>query len=194
MLRILCISVVALAGCGNSSNGSNDMGGGGPDLSAQAGGCHPTCSGAHVVCDPADNTCKLDGTTTNVGASCDTSGADPKCGTDPTATCNNATQDGYPGGYCSWEPCSTVKQCPLGSSCAHLAGESNACWKNCTSDGDCRSPDYGCFDIDPLYTAGASHKVCFLKMFACNTSADCPALQPTCSGADVDAGATGVCH
>lgn len=191
MLRSFSIAIICLAGCSNSSTSSNDMG---VDMSVRMGNCTPACTGANVLCDPADNQCKPDGTTTNVGAPCDTSGADPKCGTDPTATCNNATQDGYPGGYCSYEPCSTIKQCPVGSSCAHLAGESNACWKNCTSDADCRAPDYGCFAIDPLYTAGASHKVCFVKKFACNTSADCPAIRPTCSGADLDGGVTGLCQ
>jgi hypothetical protein len=162
-----------------------------PDLAASTGHCQPACTGANVACDPADNQCKPDGTTTNVGTKCDTTGADPKCGSYINATCNDLTNDGFPGGYCSVEPCSTAELCPIGSSCGHLGGESNACWKNCSSDSDCcrngercPSPDYACIAIDPLYTSGASRKVCYLRVLACVTSADCPTVKPTCSTPD----------
>src|SRR5262249_23326338 len=90
---------------------------------AESGACATACSGAHVVCDPADGLCKPDGTTTAIGAPCLKSGADAVCGSDPNATCNNQVEDGFPGGYCSFEPCSTAKLCPLGSTCATLGGE-----------------------------------------------------------------------
>src|SRR5262249_24524557 len=152
--RSFVLAALMAAACSDNKSGSaGDMAIG--DL-AMAGSCTPACTAAHTACDPVDNKCKLDGTTTNVGAQCRTSGADVLCGSDPNATCNDQTQDGFPGGYCSVEPCSTVAMCPIGSTCAHLGGESNACFKLCASDADCRSPDYGCFDIDPLYTSGAS--------------------------------------
>ena len=191
------------SGGADGSGGGVDSGGGGSDSGGGAdagrgtdgatGSCTPACTGANVACDPADNKCKPDGTTTNVGGTCSTSGADPKCGTAPNATCNDLTQDGFPGGYCSVEPCSVSALCPIGATCAHLNGESSACWKICATGADCRAPDYGCFDVTPLFTSGASHKVCALKVFACNTSADCPTIKPTCSGANVDAGTTGTC-
>lgn len=129
---------------GDSSTGGDSGGGGdsGTGGDAAMGTCNPACTGAHMTCDPLDNKCKLDGTTTNVGGTCDTSGADPKCGTAPNATCNDLTQDGFPGGYCSMEPCSVIALCPVGATCTHLGGESNACYKICSSNADCRSPDY----------------------------------------------------
>ncbi len=188
MKTMSILIAVMVGGCGDSGGGQ-DLGGPGPDLNvagadmSMAGSCAPACTGANMICDPADNKCKLDGTTTAIGAPCDTSGADVKCGTAANATCNNSTQDGFPGGYCAYEPCSAVALCPLGSSCAHLGGETDACFKNCSSDADCRSPDYACAQIDPLFTSGGSHKVCYLKMFACNNAADCPAIKPACTGA-----------
>jgi hypothetical protein len=146
--------------------------------------CDPPCTGANV-CDPEDNKCKPNGMKTNIGAPCDTSGADPKCGTDPRATCNDYTQDEFPGGYCSYEPCSTTQLCPIGSSCARLGGEPSACWKNCKTDADCQNRpngmDYECLAVDPLFTSGASHKVCYLKALACATQSDCPTVKPTCT-------------
>src|ERR1700737_3842156 len=50
----------------------------GDDCSSVA--CSTRCP--NIVCDPADKKCKLDGTTTNIGAPCTISGQDPACGTD----------------------------------------------------------------------------------------------------------------
>ena len=172
---------LAAAGCGQASGGaaagSTSSGGG-------AGVCGGVpCTGAHMACDPADDKCKLDGSTTHVGGGCDTSGADAKCGTEDKATCNDATQDGFPGGYCSLEPCTTAALCPIGSTCAHLDGESPACFKNCDSDADCRAPDYVCKDVGRLFTSGSSHKVCFFPSFTCAIDADCPDPAQKCVGA-----------
>lgn len=166
--------VSLLLGCGSSAT-PND-GGSGTDAAADSGsgGNDGGSSGDADAGPPA----------TNIGAPCDTSGADPKCGTDPKATCNDETQDGFPGGYCSYEPCSTTQMCPTGSSCAHLGGEPSACWKNCNTNSDCQNrPNgmaYECLTVDPLFTSGTSHKVCYLKAFACSTAQDCPAVKPTC--------------
>jgi hypothetical protein len=181
---VMAAAVVALSflACGSKSTTSTttpDSASG--DDAGTTGNCNPACTGKNIVCDPADGKCKLDGTTTNVGAACNMSGADPACGTFLNATCNDAVQDGFPGGYCSIEPCTTKELCPVGSICAHLGGESDACFKACSSDSDCRMPAYACTNVDPLVTSGAGHKVCFLKTFACNKNADCPAFKPTCA-------------
>ncbi|MBI5532148.1 MAG: hypothetical protein HY898_05515 [Deltaproteobacteria bacterium] len=193
--------VVGLCGCGGSdssppatsaggSTGSAGSAGSGGSAGAQTGGsggsaggagsCAAACTGEALVCDPADSQCKPDGTTTDIGAPCSTSGADPACGTDANATCNDQTQDGFPGGYCSVEPCTTLKLCPMGSSCAHLGAESMACFKNCSNDADCRGPDYVCQDATGLWVSGASHSVCYLKTLACNKDLDCPTSHPKC--------------
>lgn len=194
-MRWLLFAAAAALGCGTSTTNPApaDSGSQADTSTADAPGCSPACTGANITCDPADDKCKRDGTTTNVGAPCGMSGADPVCGTDPNATCNDLTQDGFPGGYCSVEPCSATELCPVGASCAHLGGEANACWKNCSGPTDCRA-GYECLSVDPLYTSGASHKVCFLKSFPCNTSADCPTSKSTCKGANPDAGTTGLCQ
>lgn len=189
---------IASAGCSSGSSTSTPTNVGDAANGAEAssdgdtstGPCAgKTCSGAHMTCDPADGACKLDGTTTAVGAPCSTTGADPACGTEPRATCNDLTNDGFPGGYCSLEPCTETQLCPVGSSCAALGGESNACFENCSSNADCRS-GYECVVVDPHFTSGASHKVCFLAEYPCSADADCPASKPKCQGAD---GGMGVC-
>lgn len=137
MRLLFCITLVAAVGCGGD-NGTGLCKG-------------VSCPNAHAKCDPLDGQCKLDGTTTAVGAPCTTTGADPVCGADPNAICNNLTQDGFPGGYCSFEPCSAMAPCPIGSSCARLGGEAVGCFKNCSADAECRGPDYKCIDVDTLY-------------------------------------------
>lgn len=181
------------SGGGGGVDGGDGGGGGGGDAGKDSGSsaCATPCTGANITCDPADGKCKLDGTTTNVGGKCKVSGADPACGTAANATCNDEVADGFPGGYCSYEPCTKTALCPIGATCAHLGAESDACYKNCNSDADCRSPDYGCFPVDPLITSGASKKVCYLKDFACLKASDCPAILPKCVGGD--GGATGIC-
>ena len=200
------VAMGMVGGCSSSTNTATRPDSGGPVVeagsetgaSAPVGNCSPACTGAHVACDPADNKCKPDGTTTAVGAKCNTSGADPVCGSAANATCNDETADGFPGGYCSFEPCTTTVFCPLGATCAHLGAESDACWKNCETAADCRSPDYQCIDVSPLITSGPSKKVCFLKDLACTKSSDCPTVKPKCVFADAgasDAGpASGSCQ
>ncbi len=204
-MRFIALFLPILVACGGSSPTTTTNPGTDASTNADAsttdasnavdssamGNCSPACTTGQA-CDPNDNKCKPDGTGTHVGDPCSTSGADPKCGSDPKATCNDQTQDGFPGGYCSYEPCSAVQLCPLGASCAHLGGEVNACWKNCNTNADCQNRvngmDYECVAIDPLYTSGSSHKVCYLKAFACTMPADCPASKPTCNGADAGMG------
>src|SRR5437899_491245 len=147
IVDVLSCCALAAAACNSDAGGSAgaDMMSGPPDLIAAAdlnlGPCTGVmCAGDHVVCDALDGKCKLDGTTTNVGHSCAMSGADPICGTDTNATCNDLAQDDFPGGYCSVEPCTSMRQCPLGSSCGRLGGEAPACFLNCTSDAQCRTP------------------------------------------------------
>ena len=204
MRSIVVLIFTALFACGGSSpttiipgaDASTNPDGSGTDGaiavdSSGMGNCSPACAMGQT-CDPIDNKCKPDGTGSHIGDPCSTSGADPKCGSDPKAICNDQTQDGFPGGYCAYEPCSTVQLCPIGASCAHLGGEANSCWKNCTTNADCQNrvngTDYECLAIDPLFTSGTSHKVCFLKAFACVMPADCPAGKPMCNVLDAGAG------
>jgi hypothetical protein len=159
------------------------------------GNCSPACAGAGYICDPADNKCKPDGTTTNVGAPCTMNGTDPVCGTNPDATCYDEPNEGFPGGYCSVDPCSATSPCAVGASCAGLSGFPPTCWKNCNSVTDCRSPGYECLTVDPFWVSGASHKVCYLADYPCSINKDCPASKPTCNGYDPDAGAgSGSCQ
>lgn len=64
--------------------------------------------------------------------------------------------------------------------------------KNCDTNADCENRvngmAYECVAVDPLYTSGSSHKVCFLKAFACTMPVDCPASKPMCTGADAGMG------
>lgn len=200
MRSILLIGSVFVLACSSTTtnNPATDSGvqpdtsvadASGQDVTQQDSGgvCTPACTGAGVACDPLDSRCKPDGTSSHVGAACTTSGVDPLCGTDTNAVCLDQTTDNFPGGYCTYEPCSATALCPLGSSCAHLGGEPDACWKNCNAPADCRS-GYVCLTVDPLFTSGGSHKVCYLPDFPCNTSKDCPASKPTCNGAGGDGG------
>lgn len=192
---MVVLAATAALGCGSSGNsssaaGSGNDGGGTGDAAADDGGGKTDGGGDDGGTDGGTDGA-ADGSVCHIGNPCNTSGADPKCGTGPHDTCNDQTNDGFPGGYCSYEPCSASALCPSCASCAHLGGESDACFKNCATDSDCRAPDYGCFDISPLFTSGPSHKVCYLKTFACGSNADCPAIKPTCSVAD---GGNGVCQ
>jgi hypothetical protein len=180
LVRMISMFAGAAAlGCGSSGSGSTAGDGGGSSLDGGGGDTGGDGSGGSHD----------DGGVCHIGDPCNTSGADPKCGSGANDTCNDLTNDGFPGGYCSYEPCSATALCPCGS-CAHLGGEANACWKICNNEAECRAPDYGCFDISPLYTSGPSHKVCYLKTFACGSDADCPAIKPKCSTQD---GGSGVC-
>jgi hypothetical protein len=146
-----------------------------------------SCADPHFTRDPADGKCKLDGTTTNVGAPCQ--GTTPAvCGTDQKASCLDEVIDEFPGGYCNVDPCTVQALCPVGSSCVELNGENGQCFKNCVSDADCRTGEgYFCLDAtadDRLgghWLSGASHKVCSRALVTCPLSAgDCPAVLPKC--------------
>jgi hypothetical protein len=119
------------------------------------------------------------------------------CGSAPLSslTCNDLAIDGFPGGYCTIDACTTLQNCPVGSSCAALGGESGSCYKNCATDQDCRAAEgYLCTDTAvlpghmPLFLSGASTKVCFPAAFACVTDMDCPADRPHCLSAAGDGG------
>jgi hypothetical protein len=185
ILVVLAAAAPTLLACGGGNTTPND---GGSDATNGDG------NGGNDGGDAAMGNDGGDGAATCfIGLPCSTSGADPACNSNnnPRAICNDQTNDGFPGGYCSQEPCSTVAVCPDCATCAHLGGEANACWKACSTDGDCRTPDYGCFDMTPLIATGSSSKVCYLKTFACILNTDCPTIRPTCSGAD---GGPGVCQ
>ena len=162
------------------SSGTETAADDGTDSSGPCAG--KTCTDPGFACDPEDGNCKPDGKTTHVGDPCDTSGpADPKCGTYSKATCNDLTSDGFPGGYCSVEPCTTKDLCPIGASCGTMGGESAACYKNCKTDADCRAPDYKCQPMDQLWISGASKKVCHLAKLPCTTASTCPTSLPKCT-------------
>jgi hypothetical protein len=190
-VRWTTILVVCSAlGCSSSSGqpasdaGSEVEVGSGVD--AAAGG---SCSGAHFLLDPKDGKCKLDGTTTNVGAPC-MGAISPACGTEPTASCLDPVLDDFPGGYCNVDPCSAADGhlCPIGSSCVQLNGENGQCFKDCSTNSDCRTSDgYFCLDMTAddhpggLWISGASHKVCSRAIVTCPASpADCPFAIPHC--------------
>lgn len=187
---LICGAVVC--GC-SSSTPAADAGSGG--LTS----CVVADAGPHFVLDPKDGKCKVDGTTTNVGAAC--MGSMPAvCGTNQNASCLDSVIDDYPGGYCNVDPCSALDGhlCPIGASCAQLNGENGQCFKDCSSDSDCRmSEGYFCLDMtnddhpgglpptapttSALWVSGASHKVCVRPQLTCPGSGrDCPSAIPRC--------------
>jgi len=187
-----------------SPTGALEDSGGGGDVSTdalqQAGeageaatpDCGAPCTGANMICDPDDGKCKLDGTTSSVGAPC-RDNADPRCGTAPNHACKDPGNDGFPAGYCTVTSCNSVALCPKGSTCADLTGESAAaCYKICSTNADCRAPDYACYELGALYVSGAGTKICHPTRFQCYSAVDCPVALPACS-ADTDAGTTGFC-
>jgi hypothetical protein len=147
------------------------------------------CFGAHFVVDPADNKCKLDGKTTNVGAPCMAT-SPGVCGIEQSASCLDPKLDDYPGGYCNVDPCTNKEGnlCPIGASCVLLNGENGQCFKNCASDSDCRTGDgYFCLDMTAddrpggNWVSGASHKICSRSVLSCpNSPSDCPSARPHC--------------
>ena len=110
-----------------------------------------------------------------VGAACT---ATTECGSDPRASCFTAGE-GYPGGYCSMEPCDATQTCPSGSNCVSIGSESPACFKSCASDSDCRKAEgYICqlFLITPPDGFGPGDHAC---AFPCKRDPDCK-LPLTC--------------
>jgi hypothetical protein len=95
------------------------------------------------------------------------------CGTNSRTACNNEAGDGYPGGYCFMEPCDDVNICPPGATCVALGGESSGCFKECTTDADCRGGEgYVCqlFVTTPPKGFGPTAHACAFK---CLRDADC---------------------
>jgi hypothetical protein len=166
------------------------------DASARADAPVP-CSGPNAgegyVVDPLDGKCKLDGTSTDVGAPCTEAsqgGTGGECGSDPGRLCLGSAADPYPDGYCTLD-CSAQDGhlCPIGSSCMRLNGEGPYCLVACSSGTDCRSTGYTCLDLtmDPngLWISGGSRKVCSRAMLTCPGGAkDCPTAFPRCGAAE----------
>jgi hypothetical protein len=195
----ICAALLGCAiGCGSTSNpASGDAGsdvGGATNEDARAAADAPVpCPGPNAgesyVVDPLDGRCKLDGTSTDVGAPCTEAsqgGSAGECGSDPGRLCLGSAADPYADGYCTLD-CSAQDGhlCPLGSSCVRLNGEGPYCLVACSSSADCREPAYSCFDLttDPngLWISGGSRKVCSRAMLTCPGGAkDCPAAFPRC--------------
>ncbi len=124
------------------------------------------------VCDTnnAGGTCAPDPAHAAIGTPCSST---VDCGTDPRSACNNASGDGYPGGYCTMEPCNDVQVCPPGATCVALGGETTACFQTCKNDADCRGAEgYVCqlFVTAPPTGFGPSDHAC---AFPCKRDSDC---------------------
>jgi len=150
-----------------------------PDGAPPSTGLGSPCSAdgdcsADQVCDLADGggRCAPDPATTNVGAPCSTT---TDCGTYERDACNNDVGDGFPGGYCSLEPCDDVQVCPPGGTCVALPFETPACMKSCTVDSDCRVDEgYLCqlFPTTPPIGFGPTDHAC---AFPCSDDDECTA-------------------
>jgi hypothetical protein len=194
---LLAASAVLVSGCSTSGSGP-------PRPQDAAMDSPQPCAGAHMVDDPLDGVCKPDGLTTNIGAPCTMTGhMDPLCSGDggvaAASICLDYPNDNFPGGYCTFEPCSVDSPCPVNSTCGGLGGEQPACYKKCDTDSDCRTPDYKCWEIGGKRMAGPFTKVCYLKDWPCaqppslpsgSPNAVCPDSAPKCFVA-TDAGGAG---
>jgi hypothetical protein len=148
-----------------------------PDGEHPSVGLGAACQGdrdcdAGQVCDPANagGTCAPTTGSTNIGQPCTTT---VDCGTYPRDACNNEVGDGFPGGYCTLEPCDDVQVCPPGGTCVALPFETPSCMQSCGSDTDCRVADgYVCqlFPTTPPAGFGPSDHAC---AFACPDDAGC---------------------
>ena len=95
------------------------------------------------------------------------------CGSDSRAACNNASGDGFPGGYCFMEPCDDVQVCPAGATCVAPGSEVPGCFKTCAKDEDCRVAEgYVCqlFVTQAPIGFGPSDRACG---FPCKRDVDC---------------------
>jgi hypothetical protein len=148
-----------------------------PDGAAPQTGLGAKCAGgsdcdAGQVCD-LDNTggrCAPDPASTHIGEPCTTT---VDCGTYERDACNNELGDGFPGGYCTLEPCDDVQVCPPGATCVSLPFETPACMQGCATDEDCRmSEGYVCqlFSTTPPSGFGPSELAC---AFPCTTDDEC---------------------
>lgn len=148
-----------------------------PDGPAPQSGLGSSCTnttqcGGDLVCDLANagGKCAPSATSAKVGIACSST---VDCGTDPRSACATQAGDGYPGGYCTMEPCNDVQVCSPGATCVSLAHESPACFKACTMDLDCRVSDgYVCqlFSTTPPVGFGPTNMGCAFK---CTQNSDC---------------------
>ncbi len=130
------------------------------------------CNDPTLVCDTANagGRCAPDPATTNVGAQCATT---VDCGNYERDACNNEIGDGYPGGYCTMEPCNDIQVCSPGATCVAMPFETPACMASCTTDTDCRASEgYVCqlFPTTPPAGYGPSDHAC---AFACASDDQC---------------------
>ena len=148
-----------------------------PDNTVPASGLGAKCT-TTASCDPGQ-VCDL----TNAGGKCAPSpaqaaigtrcGSTVDCGTDPRSACATESGDGYPGGYCSMEPCDDVHICPPGATCVAIGNETPACFKSCSSDADCRASEgYVCqlFVTTPPDGFGPTNRAC---AFRCSSDDNC---------------------
>ncbi|MCA9685390.1 MAG: hypothetical protein KC457_24645 [Myxococcales bacterium] len=150
-----------------------------PDGTHPSEGLGASCSGDAdcgdgQVCDTTQSggVCAPDPAAAHVGEPCTTT---VDCGTDPRNACNNEVGDGYPGGYCTMEPCDDVQVCPPNGTCVALPFETPACMLACEVDSDCRSDEgYVCqlFPTTPPVGFGPTQYAC---AFACQDDAGCTA-------------------
>lgn len=148
-----------------------------PDGVKPTSGLGSACGGTgdcdpDQVCDldQAGGRCAPDPATTRVGAPCTTT---VDCGTYERDACNNEVGDGFPGGYCSMEPCDDVQICSPGATCVAMPFETPACMQSCTNDSDCRTAEgYVCqlFPTTPPAGFGPSDHAC---AFACTSDDEC---------------------
>lgn len=149
------------------ADGENPASGLGSSCTADA-----DCGDSTLVCDldNAGGTCAPDSALTHVGVACTTT---VDCGTYERDACNNEVGDGYPGGYCTMEPCNDIQVCSPGATCVAMPYETPACMQSCSTDSDCRADEgYVCqlFPTTPPDGYGPSDHAC---AFACTQDADC---------------------
>lgn len=148
-----------------------------PDGTTPSSGLGAACTD-NAGCDPGqvcdlDNSggrCAPDPTSATVGAPC---ASTVDCGSNERNACNNEIGDGFPGGYCTMEPCNDVEVCAPGSTCVAMPFETPACFKSCSTDSDCRTSEgYVCqlFPTTPPGGFGPSDHACG---FPCATDDEC---------------------
>ncbi len=160
-----------LASC--QSDADCGVAAGGGHCSQFLGGCVAPCTG---TCSRTGYTCMDsdgDGRTecvglangaTAVGGACTTVG---NCAGNDGGICAGPDL-GFAGGYCTLF-CSSSNPCPTGSHCMD-AGQPSICVDNCTSDPECRTPDYACVDDN-----GDGVLECWVDQCPCDTTAACDA-------------------
>ncbi|NOY90195.1 MAG: hypothetical protein GXP55_03220 [Deltaproteobacteria bacterium] len=114
--------------------------------------CQPACSSDSEcsggrVCNPALGTCDVAFDPTEYGQPC----ASVR-GACQGGSCMSEFETGFPGSYCAYSGCDAsaaddADGCPGTGVCIE-AGGSTTCLAGCTSDSDCRAPDYACRPID----------------------------------------------